>query len=78
MSISVKISEENYKRLCTLSARLIEKLERPVSINETINFLYSRRRISDLAGSWIMKDKEAKEFMENLKKGWKKWKITSA
>lgn len=28
-------------------------------------------KLSDLAGSWKMSDKEAEEFMSELKKGWK-------
>lgn len=78
MPISIKISEENYKRLCTLSGRLREKLHKPVSINEAISFLYKKRRISDLAGAWKMNNKEAEEFMAGLREGWKRWKIKSA
>lgn len=73
MQLSIKVSEENYKRLCALSGELREKLQKPVSINEAISFLYSKRRISDLAGSWKMSDEEAEELSRNLKKGWKKW-----
>jgi len=78
MSISIKISEENYGRLCDLSGRLRTKLHRPVSINEAINHLYKKGRLSDLAGSWKMSDKEVEKFTDNLKKGWKKWTIKSA
>lgn len=76
--MSIKISEENYRRLAALSGKLRESLHKPVSINDAISFLYSRRKISDLAGAWKMSDKEAEEFMTNLKEGWKKWKIKSA
>ena len=76
--VSIKISEENYKILCSLSGKLREKLHKPVSINEAISFLYKKRKISDLAGTWKMSDKEATEFMAGLKEGWKKWKIISA
>ena len=78
MPISIKISEDNYKMLCSLSGKLREKLHKPVSINEAISFLYKGRKISDLAGAWKMNDKEAEEFMGELKKGWKKWTIRSA
>ena len=77
MPVSIKISEENYKRLSSLSGRLRESLERPVSINEAISFLYKKGKISDLAGTWKMSDKEAGEFTSTLKEGWKKWKIKS-
>jgi len=75
--VSIKISEENYRRLCSLSGKLRHRLHKPISINEAISFLYKKRKISDLAGSWNMSDKEANEMMTNLKKGWEKWKIKS-
>ena len=78
MPVSIKISEDNYKRLVSLSGSLREKLHKPVSINDAINFLYTRRKISDLAGTWKMSDKEAEEFISDLKEGWKRWKIKSA
>lgn len=78
MPLSIKISEENYKVLSVLSGRLREKLHKPVSINDAISFLYKRRKISELAGAWKMSDKEAENFMSELKEGWKKWKIKSA
>ncbi|MBI2668145.1 hypothetical protein HYX17_05260 [Candidatus Woesearchaeota archaeon] len=78
MAVSIKISDENYKRLASLSGRLREELHKPISINEAINFLYIKRKISELAGSWEMTDKEAEDFMGNLKRGWKRWTIKSA
>ena len=78
MSVSVKISEENYKQLNMISGELQEKLQKPVSLNEALGFLFKKKRkISDLAGSWDMSDKEAELFKKELKKGWKKWKIKS-
>lgn len=78
MALSIKISEENYKALSSLSGKLREKLQKPVSINDAISFLHRRRKISDLAGAWKMSSKEAEELIEGLKEGWKKWKIKSA
>lgn len=78
MSISIKISEENYRRLCSLSGKLREELGKPVSINEAIGSLYKKGKISDLAGIWKISNKEVEEFTGNLKKGWKKWTIRSA
>lgn len=78
MPISIKISEDNYKMLCSLSGKLREKLHKPVSINEAISYLYKRKEISDLAGTWDMSDKEASRFIGDIKKGWGKWKIKSA
>lgn len=78
MQISIKVSEENYKRLSALSGELREKLQKPVSINEAISFLYSKRKISDLAGAWKMSNEEAGDLSRNLRKGWKKWATRSA
>lgn len=78
MPVSIKISEENYRMLCSLSGKLREKLHKPASINDAISFLYKRRKISDLAGTWKMSDNEAEKFMADLKEGWKKWKTRSA
>lgn len=78
MAISIKVSEENYKKLASLSGKLRYKLHRPISINEAITFLYKKRKISDLAGSLDMSDKEVNDVMNNLKKGWERWKIKSA
>ena len=79
MPVSIKISDENYKWLSSLSGELRKYLQRPVSINEAINYLQKKenQKISDLAGTWKMSDKEAGEFLGNLKKGWAKWKIKS-
>jgi len=49
-----------------------------MSILIKINDNHKKKRISDLAGFWKMSDKEAEEFLGELKKGWKKWKIESA
>lgn len=77
MPISIKISEENYRILCSLSGKLREELRKPVSINEAISILYKRRNLSDLAGAWKMSDKEVGEFMGDLKRGWDRWIIKS-
>lgn len=78
MPMSIKISEENYRMLCVISGRLRERLHKPVSINDAISYLSKRGKISDLAGTWKMSDKEAENFMAELKEGWNKWKIKSA
>lgn len=77
MNVSIKVSDENYKNLCSLSGKLRESLHRPVSINDAITFLVKKRNLSDLAGCWKMTDKEAEEFTSSLKKGWGKWKVKS-
>ena len=78
MSISIKISEENYRKLNSLSGTLREKFGKPISINDAITHLSRKMNVSDLAGSWKMNDAEAKDFTNNLRRGWSKWKIKSA
>ena len=78
MHVSIKISEDNYRMLSSLSGKLRERLQKPVSINDAISYLYKRGKISDLAGAWNMGDKEAEDFMAGLREGWKRWKIKSA
>ena len=78
MSLSIKITEENYRRLSSLSGKLREKYQKPASINDAISFLYERKKISELAGTWKMSDEEVKETMGDLKRGWSKWKAKSA
>lgn len=75
--ISIKISKENYERLCSLSGRLRETFYMHVSINDAISFLYNKRKLSDLAGGWKMSDKEMVSLMNDVRKGWKSWKIKS-
>ena len=68
MSVSVKISRENYELLCSLSGRLRNELRRPVSINDAISFLYRKGKVSELAGAWKMSDREAEGFITGLKR----------
>ncbi len=72
MAVSIKVSEENYKRLVSLSGKLQEQWHKPVSINATIDFLYTQK-LGDLAGRWKMNNKEAENIKRELKKGWKQW-----
>ncbi len=74
---TVKISETNYRWLCTYAGELQKELGEPVSIDKAITFLHKNGRIHDLAGSWKLSDKEAEDMMKHLKKGWSTWKISS-
>jgi len=74
---AIKISESNYKWICAYAGELQKELREPVSIDRAITFLTKKNKLSDLAGSWIMNDKEAEEMISTLKKGWKEWKIKS-
>ena len=74
---AIKISESNYKWICEYAGDLQKELGEPVSVDRALTFLTKRSKLSDLAGSWVMSDKDVKEMMDTLKKGWKKWKIKS-
>lgn len=73
MSVSVKISEENYERLSALSGELQQERGAPTSINDAIDYLYEKRNISELAGSWDMSDEEVEGWKAVLKEGWDRW-----
>jgi len=74
MAISIKISEDNYKMLCSISGLLRSKYKRPVSLNDALSHLVKNKKVSDLAGAWKMSDKERDNILNNLKKGWNAWK----
>lgn len=77
---TIKISEENYRWLLHLAGELQKIYGKPVSFDNTLTELkkMKRKKISNLAGSWKMSDAESEEFMSDIKRGWKKWKIASA
>lgn len=81
MSISIKINRENYEWLSSLSGELRKELRKPVSINDALSHLKAKKRkikLSNIAGTWKMSDKDTENFLKDLKKGWKKWNIKSA
>ena len=72
---TIKISEENYRWLVEFSGELRKEQGKPVSIDGALKMLH-KGKLSDLAGSWKMSDKEAENIFRKLSKGWKKWKIS--
>jgi hypothetical protein len=76
---SIKVSKETYAELSEIAGELQLKLKRPVSIEEAIKQLTKRRKkgtkISDLAGTWKISDKEADEIKTSIEKAWEQWKI---
>ena len=78
MSVSIKISEENYEHLCSISGELQKNLHRRVSINEALGYIFKKGKLSDLAGSLGMSDTEVKETTGSLRRGWNKWSTRSA
>jgi len=80
-SKTVKVSNENYIWLLHLASELQRRSNRPVSFDEVIHTLKEGKmksdKLSDLAGSWNISDKEVKKMKKDFRKGWKKWKIPS-
>ena len=72
----IKISKETYEEISAIAGELQIKIKRPVSIDESMKYLIERskkgRKISDLAGSWIMSDSEAEEIKASMDKAWKR------
>jgi predicted transcriptional regulator len=75
---AIKVSKETYAKLNQIAGELQVKLRRPVSIEEAMNHLINQKekgnRISDLAGSWNMDDKELAEIKISISEMWQKWK----
>ncbi len=75
---AIKISKETYAELSAIAGELQIKTKRSVSIDEAMKYLIRQnkkgRKISDLAGSWIMSDDEAEEIKASTAKAWETWK----
>ncbi len=75
---AIKISKETYAELSAIAGELQIKTRKPVSIDEAVKYLIRRgkkgKKISDLAGSWIMNDSEAEEIKTSIDKAWTTWK----
>lgn len=75
---AVKISKETYAELYAVAGELQVKRKRPVSIDQAMKHLLSRRKkgtkISDLAGSWVMSEEKAETIKASIAKTWKTWK----
>ncbi len=76
---AIKISKETYAELSAIAGELQIKTKKPVSIDEAMKYLIRKnkkgKKISDLAGSWIMSDKEAEEIKTSIDKVWETWKL---
>jgi len=75
---TVKISETNYREICTYAGELQREIGTPVSIDKALTFLFRKSKLSDLAGAWKMSDKETEEMMKTLRRGWSDWKTKFA
>lgn len=73
---TIKISEANYKWLSILAGDIQTSAGRPVSLDETLSRLRTKK-LGELAGSWKMSDKEAADMEKKLSEGWHRWKTVS-
>lgn len=80
ISKTIKISEENYIWLLQLAGELQRKHQKQITFDNTLSVLKNgtmeKEKLSDLAGSWNISDKEAKSLKKRLRKTWK-WKMPS-
>ena len=57
-----------------LAGKLQSECGEPVSLDQALSYLKPRGRISELAGSWKMDDKEAVEIKKSIRGLRKRWK----
>lgn len=79
MARSVRVEERTYRKLSQTAGKLQSVWGRPVSIDEAISYLLKAPReenkISDLAGSWEISEREAKEIERLLREAWSRSKL---
>lgn len=77
---TIKIKDETYKWLVSVSGTFQQELGEPVSLDKTLNLIkenyVKKPKLSDLAGTWKMSDKEAKMIKKKIAEGWKRWRIS--
>ncbi|MBI2043421.1 hypothetical protein HYT25_03465 [Candidatus Pacearchaeota archaeon] len=74
-SKTIKISEENYKRLLNIASELQKQREERVSFDDALKIMEAikmngkKKKLSDLAGKWkYMTDKEANVLIKEIYK----------
>jgi predicted nucleic acid-binding Zn-ribbon protein len=74
---AIKISKETYAKLNQIAGELQTRMKRPVSIEEAMKYLMKEKekgkKITDLAGSWNITDKELKQIKTSISEAWKTW-----
>jgi len=74
---AIKVSKETYAKLNEIAGELQSKLKRPVSIDEAMKYLMKEKekgkKITDLAGSWNITDKELEQIKLSISEAWTKW-----
>lgn len=75
VSRTIKISEENYRRLLNIAAELQKRREEKVSFDDALQVMEAEslgkknKKLSDLAGRWAdMSDKEANAILKDIYK----------
>ncbi|MEK6893982.1 MAG: antitoxin VapB family protein [Nanoarchaeota archaeon] len=80
-SKTIKISEENYKKLLEIATEIQKINGVRASFDDAIKELAKEKRkkkkISDLTGAWKMSDSEWEKIKDELNRGWKTWKMQS-
>ncbi|MDA3836684.1 MAG: hypothetical protein PF542_03610 [Nanoarchaeota archaeon] len=78
---AVKVSEENYLWLLGVASKIKRTLNRPVTINDTLNELRKKSsydsKLGKISGSWKIAEDKAEMVKKEIKKGWKRWEIKS-
>jgi hypothetical protein len=79
MARSVRVEDKTYRKLSQAAGRLQAAVGRPVSLDDAIWYLLKGPReegkITDLAGSWEMSDRETRELERAIREGWSRWKV---
>lgn len=74
---TIRVEDETYERICRHAGELQMERKRRVPLDEAIRSLLkaapANNRISDLAGTWHVEDREVKMILTALREGWKQW-----
>ena len=62
-----------------MAAELQRKNQERASFDDALNNLKNKKKkLSDFAGAWNISDYELTKIKDELKRGWKKWKMPFA
>ncbi len=68
----IKVSKENYEWLLSVAAKIQHREKKAATFDDALNSI-RRQKISDLAGSWKMSEKEADKLIKDIRSGWSSW-----
>lgn len=74
---TVKVREKTYRTLNEIAGKLRARLQRPVSVDEAIDFVMRQHKLkpSDFAGSLSLTNEEEAQILNGLKEFWSEWKF---